>query len=306
MPNNDGARGPHQAHARDPRARAAVDRALPPRGLRAQPRLARQREADRASPSRPSSTTTSKPELRAAPATAWNQPVRWPRLPRARCSSSPLPCRRCGPTTGSASRWLRLSPAPHRLRLPHRARRAAAAVRAVLRRDRARRHRAQGGRREGAARGRSRSGRRTTATTSRCSSTVSSRARTRAATPTRCSSSTSAACSPSTSAAATPTTRRSRAACAKGAGPSLASPCRCSCSGCSLGIGLALFVAFFRETYIDRAGAGAVRARDERRRPALHHRRAVPGRASCCKLVPDLGLRSRPDRDRRASSRCRC
>ena len=53
---------------------------------------------------------------------------------------------------------------------------------------------------------------------------------------------------------------------------------------------LALLVAFFRETYIDRMGRGALRAGHERVDPALHHRRAVPDRATAA-LVPDLGLR---------------
>ena len=42
--------------------------------------------------------------------------------------------------------------------------------------------------------------------------------------------------------------------------------------------------------------AGAVHADHERRRPALHHRRPVP-RGHAAQVVPDLGLRSRPDGD---------
>ena len=45
MPNNERARRPHPAHAGDPGAGAALDRALPPRELRAEPRLARQLQA---------------------------------------------------------------------------------------------------------------------------------------------------------------------------------------------------------------------------------------------------------------------
>ena len=110
----------------------------------------------------------------------------------------------------------------------HRARRAVPAVRAVLRRHRPRRHRAQGGRREappGGLRAVEEEPRlRQAAVLSDCGSDAS-------ATPTRCSSSTFAACSPSTSVAATPTTCRSPARLREGAGPSLASRCRCSCSG---------------------------------------------------------------------------
>ena len=73
------------------------------------------------------------------------------------------------------------------------------------------------------------------------------------ATPTPCCSSTTGACSPSTSAAATPATSRSPSASGRAPAPASALPCRCSSWGCSLGVSVALFAAFFRETYIDRA-----------------------------------------------------
>ena len=72
------------------------------------------------------------------------------------------------------------------------------------------------------------------------------------ATPTRCCSSTIAACSPSISAAATPTTARSPRRLREGAGPSLSLTVPLFVFGLVVSVAVALFVAFFRETYVDR------------------------------------------------------
>ncbi len=58
LPNDEQRAGAHQADGGDPRARAALDRALPPRGLHAEPRLARQFQADGHLQSQPTSTRT--------------------------------------------------------------------------------------------------------------------------------------------------------------------------------------------------------------------------------------------------------
>ena len=182
------------------------------------------------------------------------------------------------------------------LRRPHRARRAAPAVRAVLRRDRPRRHRAQGGRREGAAGG---------------LRAVEDEPRLRQA--------------------AVPQPRASRARDARrytdtllvehfrrmltfdfGRSDADDSPIAAPPAG-RRGAEPQPHRAAVRARAARRHRAGAVRrllprdlhrprraravhADHERRRPALHHRRAVP-RRHAAQVVPDLGLRSRPDRD---------
>ena len=211
LPNDAQRADAHSAHAGDPGAGAPLDRALPPGGLRAEPCLAGQFQAHghllsglqvQGRQARDARAAAGRMECAGALAA----------VSRADRSSSPSRCRRSGPTTGSACDGS-LSPAPHRLRLPHRARRAVPAVRAVLRGDEPRRHRAQGGGRARAA-----GGLRAVEDQPRLRQAAvrqprPSRAPTCAATPTRCSSSTIAACSPSISAAATPTTRASPAAC---------------------------------------------------------------------------------------------
>ena len=172
-----------------------------------------------ASPIRPTSTRTSGRQMRRTPARRMEHAGALAALSRA--------VSRRGRHRAGGADLLPGAPvmaaylaSPHRLRLRHRARRAVLAVRAVLRGDQPRRHRAQGGRRDARVPRSTRSGRRTTATTSRCSSTAASRRR-RAATPTRCCSSTTGACSPSISAAATPMTRAIAQRLRDGAGPSL-------------------------------------------------------------------------------------
>ena len=139
------------------------------------------------------------------------------------------------------------------LRGGDRAGRAVPAVHPVLHRDRPRRHRAQGAWARRLGPRSTCSGRRTTATTGRCSSTARTPPPMRGATPTRCCSSTSGACSPSISAAAMPTTRPIAKRLREGAGPSLSLTVPLFMLGLVVGVAVALFVAFFRETYIDRA-----------------------------------------------------
>ena len=84
-----------------------------------------------------------------------------------------------------------------------------------------------------------------------------------------------------------PISRRLR----EGAGPSLSLTVPLFVFGLVLSVGVALFVAFFRETYVDRLIARAVHADDEHCRPALHHRRAV-SRRPAAQVVSHLWLRS--------------
>ena len=75
--------------------------------------------------------------------------------------------------------------------------------------------------------------------------------------PTTAAATTTGACSRSTSAAATPTTCRSRARLREGVGPSLSFTVPLFVIGLLLAIALSLFVAFFRETYIDRTSCSS-------------------------------------------------
>ena len=145
-----GADAEDRRDARDPRARAPVDRALPYRGLCALPRLDPQREAGRHEPAdrqvrrhrsaaAPRAARRVEPPDRVAGVGARGR-VRGDRDARAWSRSS-----------GSASS-ARLRGAAARLRLPGRAGRAGSPVRAVLPVRRADRHGAPCGRREGAAR----------------------------------------------------------------------------------------------------------------------------------------------------------
>ena len=135
-----------------PRARAPLDRALPPRGLRALPRLGAQREAARA--------------------VVPDRQVRRRRPRAARASGAPRGTSRCAgrPTLLAALALAVVAPGDRRpacgsgMMLAYLVRRIAygvvdacsaccSAVRALLPRRHARRHRAPGARREGAARG---------------------------------------------------------------------------------------------------------------------------------------------------------
>ena len=146
----------------------------------------------------------------------------------------------------------------------------------------ARRHRAQARRREGAARGARAVEARTTATTSRASGTRSAPRDTMLVDHFRRMLTFDFGRSDADDTPIAQRLRERRRA--------RASPSRVPLFvlGLVLGVGLALFVAFFRDTYIDRVGRRARRARDERLDPALHHRRASTCSGSCC-----AGSRSR-------------
>ena len=75
----------------------------------------------------------------------------------------------------------------------------------------------------------------------------------------------------------------------KGAGPSLSLTVPLFVLGLVVSVILSLIVAVFRETYVDRMGGGAVRARDECVDLALHRGRAVHDRKAAS-LASHFGL----------------
>ena len=93
-----------------------------------------------------------RPELRARMRAEWNAPVRWPLYLVLFAVVAADGAGGQDLLPGAPVMAAYLAP-PHRLRVPHRARRAVPAVRPVLRRDGPRRHRPQGGGRAGAAGG---------------------------------------------------------------------------------------------------------------------------------------------------------
>ena len=77
---------------------------------------------------------------------------------------------------------------------------------------------------------------------------------------------------------------------ARACGRAWPSRCRCSWSGWLVNITFALLMVFFRATYLDLSGRGAVRGDDVDLRPVLHHRRAVPGQQAAGTWLPISGF----------------